>query len=277
MGEHKRRSRNRREILESSERCVYCSNTHVTTIEHMPPRSFFKNKDRPSGWEFACCERCNKGSRGADAVAQFMASMEPVTREQWKVESATRQLNAMSDFAPGVIEEIFGRNAWRNTRVNSRGIIVPAKLLTVDGPITRKNLDIFSAKAAMAAFHRFTGRPLKEKGFICTEWFLNAGLSSEAYNSIVSIMPGLNRLEQGKKNSGEQFFVRYNTNEKDIVAALLSFHVSLHISVIATDGDEFIGPLNEMFREDRNHTRTVTTLGLAGLEQLQTEVKSALV
>lgn len=277
MSEHQRRSRNRREILESSERCVYCSNTLITTVEHMPPRGFFKNRDRPSGWEFACCDRCNKGSRGADAVAQFMANMEPVARESWKIEAAAKQLEAIKDFAPGVIEEIFGRNSWRNTRINSRGIILPAKLLTVDGPITRKNLDIFSAKAAMATFHRFTGRPLKEDSFVCTEWFLNAGLSSEAYNSIVRIMPGLNRLEQGKKNSGEQFFVRYNTNKKDIVAALLSFHVSLHISVIATDGAEFIGPLKEMFQEDSRPTRAVTKLGLEGLEQLQTELESSLV
>ena len=47
MGEARRRSHSRAEILASADRCVYCSSPDVTTLEHMPPIGLFARSDRP--------------------------------------------------------------------------------------------------------------------------------------------------------------------------------------------------------------------------------------
>jgi hypothetical protein len=37
----------------------------------------FKNRYRPNGLEFASCNDCNTGTRGADVVASFLARLSP--------------------------------------------------------------------------------------------------------------------------------------------------------------------------------------------------------
>ncbi len=268
MGDAKRRSLTRKEILEAASRCVYCLSAEVTELEHMPPIGLFENKDRPDGWAFGCCERCNKGTRGADALAQFVAKMEVITEDEWKVASMLKVRAAVDKYAPGVMEELFGRGQWNDTLVRRDGSLYRSKSVRADGPLTKKNLDLFSAKAAMAAFRNFTGRPLEMQSLIYTEWFLNGGLSSQIFENLVGIMPGFAQLTQGKKVSGKQFSLRYNTNREDIVAALLSFHDSLHILVIATDNPIFSEHLAETFSKIPRMVQPTINSTRAGLSEI---------
>ncbi len=76
MGEAKRRSRSRRDILAGGDRCIYCER-RADDVEHMPPRVMFKEKLRLSGLEFPSCRPCNKGTSAADLVASFVARLDP--------------------------------------------------------------------------------------------------------------------------------------------------------------------------------------------------------
>jgi hypothetical protein len=275
MGEAKLRRISQRALVANAKRCVYCQNTTDLTLEHMPPIGMFKKRDRPKGWEFACCSRCNQGTRGADAVAQFFAKMEPIQREDWKLPDLLSLKSTLELEAPGVIDEVFGARRKR-ILLNQRGILHNAEASRADGPLTKKYLDIFSAKIAMAAFCNFVQRPIEPNGVIFTEWYLNGGLSQNAYEEITKILPMFAQLEQGKKISGDQFYARYNTDSRRIVAALISFHSSLHINIVATDGEEFVGPLAE--RLDQAHeqrpTANLTTPGLPELETAETPIPS---
>lgn len=268
MGEAKRRSLSRDEILAKAVRCVYCSATSNLTLEHMPPRGLFENRMRPSGWEFAACERCNQGTRGADAVALFIAKIEAVTREQWKLEANLKLRSGIEKYAPGVWQEMFDQNQWSDAVINRKGILHRSKITRLDGRLTKEALDTFSAKSAMAAFHNFTGRPMELSGIIFTEWFLNAGMSQEVYDSIVKILPMHDHLKQGRKNSGRQFSLRYNSNNKNIVAALFSFHESFFIQIIATDGPEFVGPLSDILGSIKTEDRPTINICQPGLQRL---------
>ncbi len=274
MGEARRRSLSKVEILASAHRCVYCPCEEVTTVEHMPPRGLFQGSDRPGGWEFACCERCNQGTRGADAVAQFMSKLEVITEEDWKFKDVLKLRSVIRKHAPEVLEELFDQSDWKDALVRRNGLLFPTKAARVDGPETKKNLDLFSAKIAMATFRTFTGRPLDMCGVIYTQWFLNAGMSPEIYQNVVSIMPGYEQLKQGKKISGKQFSLRYNTNEKNIVAALLSFHNSMHITVIATDSIEFTGHIFDACSRIHREPRPGFNLTRPGLPQLDEKPES---
>lgn len=72
MGQAKLKSKSQQAILKSEARCIYCEEP-ASTIEHMPPRMLFLKRRRPSGLEFAACESCNHGTKGADAVAALFS------------------------------------------------------------------------------------------------------------------------------------------------------------------------------------------------------------
>jgi hypothetical protein len=268
MGEAKTRSRSGAQILKAAKRCVYCSSTLADTLEHMPPRGMFKDKDRPSGWEFACCERCNQGTKGADALAQFVAKIEVINDSDWKLASAKKLVGAIETNAAGVMNEIFGRGNFSDALLRRNGLLHRSKIGRADGPLTKRQLNLFASKLAMATFHSFTGRPLELDGLIVTEWYLNGGMTSELFQAIVSIMPSFGQLSQGKKVSGEQFWLRYNTDNKGIVAAFLTFHGSLHVSVIATDNHELRAPIEELFRDSTYASRPTVNITRPGLKEL---------
>lgn len=268
MGEQKQRSLKKAEILKLADRCIYCDATGDLTVEHMPPRGLFANKDRPSGWEFPCCNRCNEGTRGADAVALFVSKFEAISEQTWKRDSLVKLRSVLQLHAPGVYKEIFSPQTWTNDFVKRHGILHKVKSVRMNGVVTKFHLDLFSAKIAMAAFFNFTKRPLNMDSIIYTQWYLNGGLRQSDYDNIVSIMPLHAQLEQGIKKSGSQFSLRYNTNNKDIVAAMFSLHESLHITVIATDSDELRDPLRELFLTIPNGDGNTLNLTQAGLHEI---------
>lgn len=266
MGEAKRRSRSKKEIIAQASRCVYCA-SKPTTVDHMPPLGLFVLNGRPSGWEFACCSRYNEGTRGADAVAQFLAMIEPTDAHDQKSLKFRELIPVIRKRAPGVYEDLFSQAGPVPVLMNRNGLLHRAMAIAANGPLVRAALNLFVAKAAMATFHELTGRPLALNGVMITAWFLNS-MSQAQYDAVVGKMPAFAQLQQGAKTSGGQFSMRYNTNERDVVAAVLSLHQGLHILTIATDNEE-VGPnLDTSFL--RSPSEYVATLNLArpGLPEL---------
>jgi hypothetical protein len=114
------------------------------------------------------------------------------------------------------------------------GVFLRQAVVRADGPLTKGYLDVFSAKLGMALYRQHIGERLPTEGAVESIWFLNAGLSQHSLERMVSIMPGRDRLVQGKKTSQGQFDYRYNTDKKMIVAALSGFHTGLHVLTLAT-------------------------------------------
>lgn len=72
----------------------------------MPPIGVFRERDRPKGWEFASCLRCNNGTRGADAVAQLFSMVEPASDNEWKTKRIQNLLSTIAKLEPDVLDEI---------------------------------------------------------------------------------------------------------------------------------------------------------------------------
>ena len=86
----------------------------------------------------------------------------------------------------------------------------------------------------MALYYEHVGRVLPKTGAFLTSWYTNAGVTQEMIESTLRIMPGLGLLSQGRRDSGDQFAYRFNTDTKSIVAAFVGFHTGLYVSIIAT-------------------------------------------
>ena len=205
----------------------------------MPPRGLFKNKQRPSGWEFPACSDCNEGSRGADAVAQMLSLLDSFGEDGWQYEQFCKVLPSVEKHAPRVYQEISSASKAKAVLRKRHGLLRSLVEIKADGPSTVAHLNAFAGKIALAAFTELTGRPIQLDGTLYTQWYLNSGLSQDVYHAHLSILPNFSRLEQGKKNSDGQFWLRYNTDMKSIVAAHIVFHGNLSVMTVASDGKSY--------------------------------------
>lgn len=239
MGEQKQRSRKKEAILAQENRCVYCSNTKsdgmMFTLEHMPPKGIFRDKNRLSGLEFACCDPCNQLTKGADNVAAMMSfiTAKP-SGNDWGIPALQRIMAAVRTNAPGVIEEIRGGSFERIWRYTSAGILVEQIRTNAEGPLLRAYLSAFSAKLGMAFYREHVGQPLPETGAVFSQFYCNSGLEKPVAETMLGLMPVYGNLRMGKRNSEGEFDYRYNTDDRTIVASLAGFHDNFFVLTFAT-------------------------------------------
>lgn len=243
MGEHQRKSRGRAEILKTEPRCIYCAN-RPTTIEHMPPISMFRDRDRVSGMEFASCQICNTGTRAADEIAVLMAHILPFgSTEDWQMATMQKMIRTIEQHVPGFHAEFLRpENTKDEWILGPKGIHRRVRIISADGPILKRHLAVFSAKMGMALYREHIGIALPCEGAVYSRHFLNAGLSLKSVEAMLNMMPLPGELKMGKRSSKSQFAYRYNTDQKSIVAALVGFHGNLHCLVIATSEPDTYGP-----------------------------------
>ncbi|MGY4346043.1 hypothetical protein ACVWXM_002510 [Bradyrhizobium sp. GM7.3] len=232
VGQAKRKKIALKQIVATEPRCIYCS-APPSTIEHMPPITFFRGRQRPKGLEFAACKACNDGTRGADVVASFFARMDRQGDHQLITEAMNnRQMLEMR--APGVLHELFDPQKEDRVLVRRNGNLQDMVRIKADGPVTRQHLHVFAAKFGMALYRYHIGDALSVEGGVQTNVFMNAGLAQNSADHMLKILPAFNSLQQGKFWPTDQFAYRYNSDGKMIVAALASFHSNLHVFIIAT-------------------------------------------
>lgn len=135
---------------------------------------------------------------------------------------------------PGLIEQVFGGGRqWTTARAPS-GLVFPVIQINAGVPALHKYLSVFSAKLGMALYREHVGEALPLDGLVYYQHFLNAGLAPRVARAILNILPESATLRQGRINVAGQFTVRFNTDEKSIVAALSRFHMGMAVLTIAT-------------------------------------------
>jgi hypothetical protein len=242
MGEGRIKNRKGSEIVARETRCIYCAGPSET-VEHMPPRSMFRAKHRPGAMEFGACKVCNEGTRGADIAAAVIARLHPDHGDlSWQSEETRGLIRPLDAFAPGVREEMIqpGTHEARWVPRRDSGLLHRAILVRARGPRLQAYLRIFAAKLAMALFREHTGSPLALDGAVWCQFLLNAGVTQEYLESLLSMLPGLETLRQGSKNVSDQFNYRYNTDERTVVAAVSQFHLGLWLTTFASTDPRII-------------------------------------
>lgn len=291
MGEAARRLSKKKLRLLPQGSCVYCNKPlcqdDVFEEDHMPPRAIF-NEDvpgygRPDDWWFLSCEPCNKGTRGADALASLFAMTSHVSTEKWKVDRISKLMAPIKKYARDAYDDL-----QRSIRLkNLETYLLPPwrqpsdhapVQLTANGVGIKRNLDLFSAKLALATFSQLTsGRRLGDNHVILTTWYLNGGLDQEGYDHITSVMPMFAQLEQGKKVSTNSFSIRYNSDKTTSAVATASFHDNLFIAVAASDNPGVVAIIKEQYQSrieaapDRHRTLNITTQRLHPMLPQQTQ------
>jgi hypothetical protein len=129
---------------------------------------------------------------------------------------------------PELIAEWTSQNASERLEakrhLESYGVHVPiAAGIAAIGPLTIRQLNLFSHKVVLGLYFEHFRRPLSNRGGVCSYWrskedFAKGGIPS----TLLEIMRRYGTLEQGRWNAREIFEYRFELNEKDALFACLA-------------------------------------------------------
>ncbi|WP_281984006.1 hypothetical protein [Thalassorhabdomicrobium marinisediminis] len=216
------RGANRRKLLEKQPNCCFCGGkAKATTIEHAPPKVFFRNKQRPAGLEFPACRRCNNGSSQQDQVASYFSVTSGLVEES--KETANKLLQGIANNTPDVLKLLSHRSEERMiVRGESQNMVIA----NIHPNLRRKWINLWVAKQAFALWYHHTGEIIDQNGLVSVNWITNhalmqRGLPEELLNLAVSE----GSLEQGKIQVSDQYFYRFQVSkEEDIGIFMIGAH-----------------------------------------------------
>lgn len=207
MGEAKRKRRRHAEVLINSPDCIYCSGRRAsTTVDHMPPRIWFRQSQRPKGFEFGSCRECNAGTSAADVVSALMALTFPgVTEEASRLEW-DRLVAETTRVAPEVISEIILSDQDRKFAERKLGLEQDQTLFWAGGQSTFAHMTAFAAKAGFALHYEFEKKFVSRDEIVQVRWFTNhEWLSGIIPDPMKHVVGELQHFNQGKISSSFTF------------------------------------------------------------------------
>lgn len=166
MGEAKRKRKLREKILEANPMCIYCGGlTPAKTVEHIPAKIVFNEKQRPKGLEFSACQQCNNNSGPVDLVAAMMARVYPDVSGEYLQQEVQRIFESVNNNVHGLLEEMKPENL-RSDRIAEAKIVAPADSHPIycGGPIMTRHMTQFGAKIGMALHYEQTRRIVPLEG-----------------------------------------------------------------------------------------------------------------
>lgn len=222
MGQARVKQRSTAEFISKFPLCSICGGDRATTTrEHMPPRSLFDNKFRPDKLVMPACLECNKGTSTADLTASLVSRWGVDNSPQSQADHTKLAAQAKNQ-APELVREWMSGDtpsqqftARRHLERYGVNASPSAKFITI-GPLTIRQLNIFSHKAALALYFEHFGKPLSNDGRVQAIWktkedFFQKGVPSE----LMELMGRYGTLTQGRWNASETFEYRYDLHTTD--------------------------------------------------------------
>lgn len=195
MGDAKRL----RDRVLADERCIYCTGS-PETIDHVPPKIMFLNKQRPKGLEFAACKACNEGTKGADLVAALIGRADPTNDGMPDFQGI---LQAISNNYPGLLEELTPSD---NQMKAAGRVSISGGPINVAGPQVSKFMRQFCLKLTFALYREIARRPVDLKSGVIVRWFSNfEHMTGKVPQDMFSNLMPLRTLAQGSKSVSDQF------------------------------------------------------------------------
>ncbi len=242
MGEATRRRKKLREqVFARYSNCIYCGGGKpAETVDHFPARTFFDNKHRPSGLEFAACSACNSGSRLDELVASALARVYPDAVTETQKAEVKQLLSSVRNNVPDFLEEMMPSIRQR-FKVSGHPVAMNGGgALNASGPILNKAMNNFAAKAGFALHFELFGVPVPSDGGVVAWWYTNYQADTgDMPEELLRMMGAPKTLVQGKKNVAGQFlYSSIGSDDGCISAHFATFRGSFAICAFAATDEE---------------------------------------
>ena len=219
MSQAKVRERSTAGFIANFPLCCLCGGDRPTkSREHMPPRSLFDDKQRPDKLVMPACLECNKGTSTSDLTASMISRWG--TSNSAQAHTDHTKLSAQVKIqAPELVREWLSidkpsQQLRARAHLERHGVNTPADAkFTTIGPLTIRQLNIFSHKVALALYFEHFKRALSNLGRVQAIWSTKEDFHQGIPPELLNLMGKYGTLIQGKWNASETFEYRYDLNE----------------------------------------------------------------
>ena len=221
----------RRRFLTAHPICCFCGgDAPATTIDHIPSRATFNDRQWPVGYDFPACLSCNSTSAHHEqliSVLSRMGSINPTAEEAAEYEFL---LEGLRNNHPNVVNEMRASanqvRAFLRTRGQSLGNGLTSRdvpILSVRGQLVKAAVAEFARKLFLSLHYKHTGNIVSPSGGIAMKWITNSSEENpEFVDSINQLRNGLPHNPEMKRSSARlenQFSYKYFTNDEGTFSA----------------------------------------------------------
>ena len=184
------------------------------TIDHQPAKIIFPDKIRPKGLEFPACKRCNGQTSVDECMLAFIARLTGSLRGVGRDSGLEKALKTINSAHPDLLLSMNGKRVGVGA-----GRTMPA--IDVNLPAINQGLCRLAAKLALATFYAETGMIAGPNTRINTMWAHNQRPdAAKDVHELLGRFPSSRQLKQGRWDTGDSFYVRFNIDENEHRTAL---------------------------------------------------------
>lgn len=249
MGEAKRKMGKSAEFLIDHPMCCLCGGSvPATTVEHAPPRVFFRDRALPTNTHrVPACSRCNNGSSQADQVAALFALTMAIHKPAHD-EYIMKLAKGVGNNAPKALEMIIQGHSL-DVPLQVDGKIDIYARVEVDHQLFVNWLNPWAAKQAYALHYLHQGTPIPAGAKVMVQWFTNANVIDEqSPDELLRQLRSYGEIRQGIKTSELEYSYKYQF-DPGIGCVVLMLHDSsmVMLGIFAPDFPEQESPNWTMF------------------------------
>lgn len=241
MGESKQRGKRHRRIFETQSYCIYCGGTTLaSTVDHVPPTSFFRLGQRPKGLEFPSCAPCNHGARLADLVVAIVGRCWPDSSASEERENFNSLLGLANRKLPGILEEMRPAKAAERRTIRELNLPPDVGILRLSGPIVSSHMEAFAVRLALALHYHQTGEVIGPNGGVAVRLYSNL-------DAIAGDLPEFDffdspkTLSQGRMSTADEFLYEVKAlPDKSKSVAYATFRQSFAAAMICSQERDFL-------------------------------------
>ena len=192
-------------FLTNNPLCCFCGgDTEATTMDHIPPRSFFLDRKHPKGLEFPACKHCNNSTSGVEDAARLLSLIQgTVYNTKIRDDFLKRSDSYIKSLLINKIR--FEDNGIKNGENH---------LLKLD-ELTQEKLIKLSLKITLALYYNITKGDIVEKHQPISLIFYTADrIENNVINLLQNWINTPDEIELKDPLIAEQFYYRYIQFEK---------------------------------------------------------------
>lgn len=212
MGERKRK---RERFFEEHPYCCFCGGSReTTTLDHVPNRACFPDRQAPEGFEFPACDECQGKTRLDEiafaAMVHFLADDDDAPSTEVTRKLLTGLKNNLPHLLP--IRELTRnekRRAMRELQIaRPSGLLDDVPMVDIN-PNWHRHITSYLHKIARAIYYKHNSQIAPKEWAEWSTWtYEKIGLNRDALGKWISITPNLDIGRRSNMNFGNRFICR---------------------------------------------------------------------
>lgn len=221
--------------------CCFCGgNTLATTQDHVPSRSFFRNRCWPEGYVFPACGACNAATARDETLSSLICRI--ASNHERDAESDVEVKRLMFEMArsePDIFNSFFVRPTAVRQWLREHDLTLSAGMLTTDVPIMSlrhpriaESMQRYAAKLFIALYYMHARQILPATGGIAFLWYSNATHPDRRppTDLLATHWQGFPRPTRQGTSLGDQFAYAYAVTNDGTASA--AFMVEFNVSIV---------------------------------------------